>query len=121
VRRHVDIPWLRRPSDVAQLATIQAGLLDALWPLLAPAGRLLYVVCSVFRDEAAQQADSFLERHPDARSAPLPDTELTSLQLLPSSDLLPSRVGPVERAPVAGLPAVHDGFYFALFQKADEG
>src|SRR5207245_1604585 len=40
VRRHPDIPWLRREADVAQLTTLQAGLLDALWRLLAPAGRL---------------------------------------------------------------------------------
>ena len=39
VRRHPDVRWLRRPSDVAQLAAIQAQLLDALWPLLAPGGR----------------------------------------------------------------------------------
>ena len=118
VRRHVDIPWLRRESDVAQLATIQAGLLDAMWPLLAPAGRLLYVVCSVFRDEAAQQAESFLERHPDARPALLPDTNFTSLQLFPSSHLLPASFDPAKREAAIGLPTVHDGFFFALIQKA---
>ncbi len=112
VRRHADIPWLRRESDVAQLATIQAGLLDAMWPLLAPAGRLLYVVCSVFHDEAAQQADAFLERHPDARATPLPGTNNWSLQLLPA------RADHVERFATAGLPTVHDGFFYALFEKA---
>ena len=111
VRRHADIPWLRRDSDVAQLATIQAGLLDALWPLLAPAGRLLYVVCSVFREEAAQQADSFLERHPNARLVPLPGTQHGSLQLLPAG------ADPFELDATVGLPTVHDGFFFALFEK----
>ena len=111
VRRHADIPWLRRESDIAQLATIQAGLLDALWPLLAPAGRLLYVVCSVFREEAVQQADSFLERHPNARLTPLPGTQHGSLQLLPAGADL------VERDAMVGLPTVHDGFFFALFEK----
>jgi 16S rRNA (cytosine967-C5)-methyltransferase len=111
VRRHPDIPWLRRDADVAQLATIQARLLDALWPLLAPAGRLLYVVCSVFREEADQQADSFLERHPDARLTPLAGTQHGSLQLLPDG------ADPVEPGQVSDLPTQHDGFFFALFEK----
>ena len=111
VRRHPDIPWLRREADVAQLTTIQARLLDALWPLLAPAGRLLYVVCSVFREEADQQADSFLERHPDARLAPLPGAQRGWHQLLPTA------AGPVEPGETVGLPTEHDGFFFALFEK----
>jgi 16S rRNA (cytosine967-C5)-methyltransferase len=111
VRRHPDIPWLRREADVAQLATIQAGLLDALWPLLAPTGRLLYVVCSVFDEEAERQATSFLGRHPDARLTPLPGTDLGSLQLLPAA------ADRVEPGPIVGLPTEHDGFFFALFEK----
>jgi 16S rRNA (cytosine967-C5)-methyltransferase len=120
VRRHADIPWSRRESDVVQLATLQARLLDALWPLLAPAGRLLYVVCSVFREEAMLQAESFLERHVDARSMPLPgaggrdapDPSSSFLQLLPSS------VQPGDSPFNGALPALHDGFFYALFGKA---
>jgi len=111
VRRHPDIPWLRRPADVAQLTTIQARLLDALWPLLAPAGRLLYVVCSVFREEAGQQAVAFLERHRNARLTPLPGTQHGSLQLLPAG------ADPVEPGQGVSLPTEHDGFFFALFEK----
>src|SRR4029077_3484952 len=111
VRRHPDIPWLRREADVAQLATNQARLLDALWPLLAPAGRLVYVVFLVFREEADQQADSFLERHPDARLTPLPGTLHGSLQLLPDG------ADPVEPGQISDLPTQHDGFFFALFEK----
>jgi len=51
VRRHPDIRWLRRASDLPQLAAQQARLLDALWPLLKPGGRLLYATCSVFKCE----------------------------------------------------------------------
>jgi 16S rRNA (cytosine967-C5)-methyltransferase len=50
VRRHPDVRWLRRESDIAALVTIQARLMAALWPLLAPGGRLLYCTCSVFRE-----------------------------------------------------------------------
>ena len=66
VRRHPDVRWLRRDSDVAQLVTIQRQLLETLWPLLKPGGRLLYCTCSVFRAEGSEQVQAFLERHTDA-------------------------------------------------------
>ena len=83
VRRHPDIRWLRRPDDIGALARVQAQLLDALWPLLAPGGRLLYATCSLFKAEGQVQIDAFLQRlgpgaaHMDAASPghllPLPD------------------------------------------------
>ena len=72
VRRHPDIPWLRRPSDVAHLATLQARLLGALWPLLEVGGRLLYVVCSLFPEEGPEQIERFTAEHSEARAVPLP-------------------------------------------------
>jgi 16S rRNA (cytosine967-C5)-methyltransferase len=107
VRRHPDIPWLRRPADVAQLATLQARLLDALWPLLEPAGRLLYVVCSVFAEEGPRQAESFPARHADARLVALPGADGGQLRLSPAHGAAWS----------GGLPSVHDGFFFAIFEK----
>jgi 16S rRNA (cytosine967-C5)-methyltransferase len=112
VRRHPDIPWLRRPADVAQLATIQARLLHALWPLLAPTGRLLYVVCSLFNEEAGEQAARFLERHEDARAVALPGHGGGAVQLLPTPL--------AHAAPWSGgtsTPSLHDGFFYALFEK----
>ncbi len=109
VRRHPDIPWLRRVDDVAQLATRQQRLLDALWPLLVPAGRLLYVVCSLFPEEGARRAEEFLRRHRDALGVELPGPGGVGLQLLPTAD-------PAERW-IDGLPTQHDGFFFALFEK----
>jgi 16S rRNA (cytosine967-C5)-methyltransferase len=105
VRRHPDIPWLRRPADVAQLATLQARLLDALWPLLEPAGRLVYVVCSVFAEEGPRQAEAFAARHADAR--PPPGASAGQLRLPPEHGT----------AWADGLPSVHDGFFFAIFEK----
>lgn len=67
IRRHPDIKLLRRKADVAQLVTVQAGLLNALWPLLAPGGRFLYATCSILRDENDRQMGSFLARTPDAK------------------------------------------------------
>jgi len=107
VRRHPDIPWLRRPADVAQLATLQARLLDALWPLLEPAGRLVYVVCSVFAEEGPRQAEAFAARHADARPRPPPGASAGQLRLPPEHGT----------AWADGLPSVHDGFFFAIFEK----
>ena len=67
-----DVRWLRRSTDVAQLAALQARLLEALWPLLRPGGRLLYCTCSVFRAEGEQQAQTFVTHHKDARLMPSP-------------------------------------------------
>jgi 16S rRNA (cytosine967-C5)-methyltransferase len=108
-RRHPDIPWLRRPADVAQLTTLQVELLDALWPLLDVGGRLLYVVCSLFPEEGREQIARFGERHSDAR-----------LLNLPASQLLPASVAGLAAAPVwqgSSLPTLHDGFFYALLEK----
>ena len=72
VRRHPDIKLLRRDADVEALAALQARLLDALWPLLAPGGHLLYATCSVLKGENERQVTRFLGRTADASSAPLP-------------------------------------------------
>lgn len=104
VRRHPDVRWLRRPSDVGQLAAIQAQLLDALWPLLAPGGRLLYCTCSVFRAEGDEQVQAFVARQPQAHWLPSP------------GHLLPG--GGTEQGTLTDNPARdHDGFYYALLEK----
>lgn len=66
IRRHPDIRLLRRPGDVAALTARQDALLDALWPLLAPGGRLVYATCSVLAAENAERITAFLSRTPDA-------------------------------------------------------
>src|SRR5690606_39861110 len=65
-RRHPDIKVLRKPRDVERVAALQAKLLDALWPLLAPGGRLLYAACSVLARETGRQIDAFVARTADA-------------------------------------------------------
>lgn len=103
VRRHPDVRWLRRPGDVAALAAVQARLLDALWPLLAPGGHLLYATCSVFRAEGDAQIDAFLQRNREARLGPSPG------HLLPLADNPKSgRIDPVGPS---------DGFFYALLRK----
>ncbi|RZL00698.1 MAG: 16S rRNA (cytosine(967)-C(5))-methyltransferase RsmB, partial [Rubrivivax sp.] len=72
VRRHPDVRWLRRDSDIAQLARTQDAMLTALWPKLKPGGRLLYCTCSVFKQEGQARIDAFLQRTPSARALPAP-------------------------------------------------
>lgn len=101
VRRHPDIKWLRRESDIAKFAAGQSAMLDALWGMLKAGGRLLYATCSVFPEENRLQVQAFLERRGDA-----------SLIALPS---LPGELG---LADGQILPGEHsDGFYYALLEK----
>jgi 16S rRNA (cytosine967-C5)-methyltransferase len=104
VRRHPDVRWLRRASDVEQLVKVQRGLLDALWPLLKPGGRLLYATCSVFRAEGAEQVQAFLERHTNAVHRPSPG------HLLPTSGV---PVGEFNDNLLGG----YDGFFYARIDK----
>lgn len=113
VRRHPDIPWLRRPADVAQLATLQGQLLDALWPLLGAGGRLLYVVCSVFPEEGSGQIERFVQRHADAVPVPLP-VGAPSIAMRPTP--IPEQTSAWD--PRSPIPTLHDGFYFALLEKS---
>ena len=107
VRRHPDVRWLRRASDVAALAAQQARLLDALWPLLKPGGRMLYCTCSVFKAEGQAQIDAFLQRQSGALLSALP---ASPGHLLPLPDNEVAEAQP-EPAPTG------DGFFYALLHK----
>ncbi len=66
IRRHPDIKTLRRDSDIAPLVALQSEILRAAWQTLAAGGELLYVTCSVFKDENQNQITAFLSQHADA-------------------------------------------------------
>jgi 16S rRNA (cytosine967-C5)-methyltransferase len=66
IRRHPDIKYLRRPEDITALTRIQGQILDALWGLLRPGGRLVYVTCSILPQENHVQLQQFLATHGDA-------------------------------------------------------
>ncbi|MBL8512037.1 MAG: 16S rRNA (cytosine(967)-C(5))-methyltransferase RsmB, partial [Betaproteobacteria bacterium] len=69
-RRHPDIKWIRRETDLASFARQQMHLLASLWKCLATGGRLLYVTCSVFDSENAAVINRFLGAYPTARQIP---------------------------------------------------
>ena len=73
VRRQPDVLLHRRPSDLDALLVTQARLLDALWPVLAPGGALVYATCSILARENAAQVEAFLACTADAIAEPLPD------------------------------------------------
>lgn len=105
IRRHPDIKARRRPQDVKAAAELQARLLAALWPLLAPGGKLLYATCSILAEENADQIATFLAAHGDAGAVELPG---------------------VWGIPVGAgrqiLPGQHDmdGFYYACLSKLSD-
>ena len=94
VRRHPDIRWLRRKGDALQLATLSAKILDNLWQMLRPDGKLLFVTCSLWPQESEAQAGAFAVRH-------------NAIRLDAPGQLLPTEGGAVD----------HDGLFYALFQK----
>ena len=99
VRRHPDVRWLRRPDDIVALARLQDELLQALWPLVAPGGRLLYATCSLFKAEGSQRIDAFLQRQP-------------------AGTVLPDPAAPGHLLPLADNDAApEDGFFYALLNK----
>ncbi len=104
VRRHPDIRWLRRESDIGSLALLQQKMLQVLWPMLRRGGRLLYCTCSIFRAEGAGQVETFLAHHSDAR-------------LLDSPGHLVSRNTPESELVLDNPTCDFDGFYYALLHK----
>lgn len=112
VRRHPDIKWIRRETDIFALARQQARLLALLWSCLPIGGRLLYATCSVFRAENQDIIEQFLRKTPNARQLNL-------------TEMMPASVDHQAAIPVLAeleqgqlLPNdVHDGFFYALLEK----
>ncbi|MCG6871640.1 MAG: 16S rRNA (cytosine(967)-C(5))-methyltransferase RsmB [Gammaproteobacteria bacterium] len=102
IRRHPDIKLLRREADLAAAARRQRQLLDSLWPLLAPGGRLLYVTCSLLPEENTEVIAAFVASCADARVR------------------VPQIPGGVPAGHCTCLPSgpEQDGFCYACLQKA---
>ena len=97
VRRHPDIRWTRRQADLPGFAAQQAALLAGVWKALARGGKMIYVTCSVFRDENGATVEGFLARQRDAALIPAGLPGAAGGQVLPDDH--------------------HDGFFYALFEK----
>lgn len=66
IRRHPDIKWHRKASDIETLCQLQSQILDNVWRTLKPGGTLLYATCSILPQENTEQVSSFLQRHKNA-------------------------------------------------------
>lgn len=97
IRRHPDIKWLRKPDDIAALATLQQQILQSMWQLLKPGGTLVYATCSVLPDENDQQVKRFIEQTDDAQLVPIKAQNI-GWQILPDEQAM-------------------DGFYYAKLVK----
>jgi 16S rRNA (cytosine967-C5)-methyltransferase len=100
IRRHPDIKWLRKATDIDTLVTLQQEILEATWSLLKPGGILVYATCSVLPEENSKQVSAFLTRTPEAKLIAIEQSKETiGWQILPG-------------------PENMDGFYYAKLQKA---
>ena len=107
IRRHPDIKLLRRGSDIDGFSTLQGDILSALWPMLAPGGRLLYVTCSVLAAENDEVVRKFVEANNDSEEDPvLPNNNIR--------DLMRKKAYGYQVLPGT---ADMDGFYYACLEK----
>lgn len=102
IRRHPDIKLLRQAADIPALVQLQAKLLQAIWPLLAPGGILVYSTCSILKQENEEQVHRFLSSTQDAREKVLTErwgrASQVGRQILPGEEQM-------------------DGFYYARLEK----
>ncbi len=107
IRRHPDIKLLRRAGDIDELGALQGSILRAMWPLLAPGGRLLYATCSVLAAENDEVVGAFLAASGDA-------AEDAVLPINNNRDLMRRKACGYQVLPgTAGM----DGFYYACLVK----
>ncbi len=102
IRRHPDIKIHRRPDDVDRQAATQRLLLEALWPLLARGGMVLYATCSILPRENQHRVAEFVEARADAELWPIDSDWGRPVE--PGRQILPGEHG-------------MDGFYYALLAK----
>ena len=105
IRRHPDISILRSEEDVEQTARLQSEILDNLWPQLKVGGYLLYITCSILKQENVEQMQAFVNHHTDASVIEL--TEECNWGIAQD-------IGR-QCLPIDGLKG--DGFYYALLKK----
>jgi 16S rRNA (cytosine967-C5)-methyltransferase len=115
LRRHPDVAWLRRPSDIQALADLQTRLLAHAATMVKAHGTLVYAVCSLEPEEgpaiAAQAVQSGLwKRSPIRRN----EIEGADAFVTPEGDL---RTLPSHWAEIGGL----DGFYAVRLERSSDG
>lgn len=108
IRRHPDISILRTEEDIEQTALLQADILHNLWPQLKAGGYLLYVTCSILKQENVEQMQDFITHHNDAVVIEFTEDCNWGIEQAIGRQCLPID------------SASGDGFYYALLQKTAE-
>ena len=103
IRRHPDIKWLRKASDIDALVILQQKILKETWSLLKPGGTLLYATCSILPQENSEQVKDFIKNNTDAKLLHIDCTENTDKNTI-GWQLLPGEKN-------------MDGFYYAKLLK----
>jgi 16S rRNA (cytosine967-C5)-methyltransferase len=103
IRRHPDIKWHRTEEDIEEVASLQAEILKALWPLLKPGGKLLYATCSILPQENTLQMQHFLAEESTAKEIPI-EAAWGQESDTPGRQILPGTFG-------------MDGFFYCLLEK----
>ncbi|WP_350657219.1 transcription antitermination factor NusB [Psychrobacter sp. S1-30-MNA-CIBAN-0213] len=105
IRRHPDISILRTEEDVEQTALLQADILHNLWPQLKVGGYLLYVTCSILKQENVEQMQEFLTHYNNA----------TAIEFTEDCNWGIAQAIGRQCLPIDNMGG--DGFYYALLQK----
>lgn len=110
IRRHPDIPWLKRESDIATLAALQRRLLARAVELTKPGGLIVYCTCSLEPDEGVEPVTELLAGDSRLRRRPVAADEVHGRAEFLTSDgdlrTLPCQL-PDSNPQMGGL----DGFY----------
>jgi len=101
IRRHPDIMWLRKRSDIEVLVKLQQEILEQAWSALKVGGTLVYATCSILPQENQQQIERFVSAHSDAK---LQNIEHSNGQVSTSWQILPGEEN-------------MDGFFYARLLK----
>lgn len=132
IRRHPDITLLRHEEDVQHTAQLQEQILDNLWPQLKTGGYLLYVTCSILKQENVEQMQAFLNRHNDAVAVAFDNKTNWGIEQEVGRQCLPIYKMTEALEPIAAqddtpetdevqvnaqAPAGGDGFYYAVLKK----
>ena len=116
IRRHPDVPWLKREADIASLAALQRRLLDHAITLIKPGGIVVYCTCSLEPEEGADVVAALLAREPSVRRVPITVSEVFGETdfINPDGDL---RTLPCHFTDADLRYAGVDGFYAARLEK----
>ncbi|MBM2574800.1 RsmB/NOP family class I SAM-dependent RNA methyltransferase [Jannaschia sp. Os4] len=111
IRRHPDLPLIRRPQEVERLTELQYRLLDRALDLAKPGAPVVFCTCSLLPAEGELQVAAALKRHPGLAADPL---DAGALGLPPEAAVETGlRTTPEMWAERGGM----DGFYMARLRR----